>query len=545
MKPPCKYPKKPTGPSGFGASGVRDLQRNGPKYQRTRPNTDLLSIQSGNFSKVIIDDEPEYLTTGFDGQIIRRDTKRYQQAFQKSRVKEVRSPVSLGGGKYAEASSGMTDGPADIFEVEYEYETAAGVFADAEFTWFVYNHQVRYGGYYSRGFVFSNYESFYSIMLPASGQYFFKNVDPIANYGVREDAGRSAVGLATLYVGRNDASARPLFDFALYRMNRRADNNDFLIDVQDFTRDFAEFWPIAQVIVLKDFTVAFFAEIFFRPGAYDDEEDYRPKFWMAATANGETFGTLVYTDLTPTVFAGARVPDPSGTAPNEYFTVTAGRQYGADLSFTLLTANRSVAVTGNNEFVMAWQQRMPAGWRQRVAHFSVAGGTVTPTMSFEGSDDPDRTNVGLWQSVVHVGEGVVLAKLIAGTLGINHAVTFRRSNDRGMTWGTPFTPIGFDAPLQNQYFGNLITDRALVDGGGSVVLITSWNPATEAYYVYESKDVGVTWTRRGKIFRPSEFLRIDNVIAGDGGGNFETLVPGPDRTRLPDVTLPDRYKDRV
>jgi hypothetical protein len=543
MGKPCKYPRHPTGPSGFGESGVRRLQGKGGDYQRSRPSSDLLSIQSGDFSRVIIEGEPEYLSTGNDLTLKVRDTNRYQQPFKPSLARIGRSPVNLGGGTYATSRADFVfiDEPLTL-----EYEVLPGVVQNATFRVAQYNQTVRFGGYFVRGELMANYVGFYIYQFSGtSQQVYIKAADTVANYGRREQAGRSAVGVGTGFaLGRYDAVGRPLSDVFLYRMSRQADNETLPLVPSAFTREEAEFWPQHPLIVLKDYTLTLAAETHFRPGPYDPSEDYRPKFWIAATPNDEGFGTFTYTDMTPTIFAGALVPDPEGFAPIQYWSTTRGRQYGADLSATLLTLMNGIAVVGDNQFIMAWQHRMPGGWRQRVAVVSIAGGSASGVLTYESDDNTNRASVPLWQNIVHLGNGVVLAKIISGWPGTGHTVTFRRSMDGGTTWGAAFSPSGFESALLNQFYGDFIVDERLTDERPGKVLIPAWNAATLAYHVYESRDMGSTWTRRGRIYTPNEFRRVDTILTGDGGGNFRFLVPGPSRTRPADITLPDRYKDR-
>jgi hypothetical protein len=539
-KPPCLYPRQPTGPSGFGGSGVRDLQRSGPRYQRTRPSTDTLAVQAGDFSRVVVDDEPDYVTSGNDGGLVLRDTRRYQQDFKKPLIKSIRFPISLGGGVYADVWSSILDGEESEFETSYTYNLTPSLTQNATFFNVIYRHEVRFGSYYNRGRLMSEYTGVYSAQ-PIPGQTFYrKTTDRIANYGKRGAVGNSAVGVATAFFGRTDSAGRQLHDLAVYRMNRRANNDTYLIDPSTFTRANAEFWPIEVVVVLKDYTVVLFAETFFRPGLYDPEEDYRPKFWVARCNNDATFGAFTFIDVTNTAFGGARIPTPT-PPPDQYFSALAGRQYNTDLSFTLLTAS-GAAATGNNTLLIPYTQRTPTGWIQRVVHF-VAGPSLVPTVVYESAENPVRNQMPMWQNIAHLGAGRVLAKIIGsgGVGGINRAVTFRMSVDSGLTWGAEFTPVGFDAPLMNQYFGDFTVDRV---GEKTVILVNSWRPETQTYHVYASEDMGQNWTRRGKIYKPSEFRRIDTVVVEDGGGSFRRLLPGPSAVRPPDITLPDRYKDR-
>jgi len=520
---------------------VRRLQTKGMDYQRTRPKQGVLSIQSGDFSRVILEGDPQYLVTGVDGDRKRRDTMRFQQSFTKSAARLEGTPVSLGGGVYATSSADFSQ-TAQL--AEYSYEVRPGVIQTAQFRWATYVQSVLFSGYRLRGEQMIDFAGTYSYhFAPTSQTVYIKAADTIANYGRRATGGRSAIGFAALFIGRVDASSRPLHDVVLYRMSRTADNDSYLLAVEDFTRPEAEFWPQHLTIVLKDYTLTLLAEIFFRPGEVVSGEDYRPKFWLAYTPNTESFGLFTYADLTSSLFGGALIPSPTPASP-DYYGVNAGRQYGADLSATLLTLVAGTAVVGDNRMVMAWQQRMPGGWRQRVATVSLDGGTVSASLVYESDDNPSRASVPFWQTVAHLGNGVVLAKVLSGWPGTGHTVTFRRSMDGGATWGAPFSPSGLGSALLNQFIGRFTVDKPVTDDDPGRVLLPAWDSTRLSYYVYKSEDMGATWTREGKIYTPTEFRRVDSILSDDGGNNFSILVPGPDPRRLPDITLPDRYKDR-
>lgn len=535
---PCKYPRMPTGPSGFGEAGVRDLQKNGG-YQRTRPSIDTLSIQSGDFSRVIISGV-EYLITGVDEKTIRRDTKSYLQAF----IPSVASGggVNLGFGVYARGVSGFMSGTEEIFEGEYEYDIAPGLTSTADFLFFSYSQIIYLGGYYVRGVEAVTYNAYFNILPPASGSYYYRvNDNPVA-YGQRPSKGVAGVSAAFTYAGRVDSAGRPLHDAILARFAVRANTESYLIDPALFTRPMAEFYPLDAVVVTKTHTCVLLAETFFRPEIVDPGQDYRPKVWLVTTPNTEAFGTLSYTDLTPSVFGGASIPAPAAYGSDSYYSANSGRNYNRDLSATLGTIR--TAVVSDDTFIMSWQQRMPDGWRQRVAKITVAGGSATASLVYE-SADAGRPATPFWQSIVHLGQGQMLAKVASGWEGINFTITFRRSTDGGATWSDPFNPVGFDAPLLNQFFGNFTVDKPYKDGKHGVVLIPSWDQIAQAYFVYESKDSGASWKKRGRIYKPTTFRRIDTVLADDGGGNFDDILPGPDPSRAIDITLPTRYKDRV
>lgn len=543
--PPCKYPKQPTGPSGFGASGVRRGQSAGGDYQRTRPDQDTLSIMSGDFSRVIIEGVPEYLSAGVDGSLIQRDTRRHQQSFIKSIAKVEAGAVSISGGQYAKSSSEYANSSTGT-SIAYSYEIKPGVFEDVTFQIELFYHEILFTGYYSGEKTRSFYNVFYTYLSFTPGQIgYVRARDSVLNWGVSKEDGRCAVSAGTSYFGRVDSVGRELHDVLIYRTKQKNQPVATVIIPELFTREDAEFCWLIPTIVLKDYTVSVLAELFFRPGVAVPGTDYRPKFWMAATPNNGSWGTsLEYNDMTGSIFGDARYPTPTVTDTESFYGATAGRRYQTDLSVTMNSMGRSVVAVGDSAFVLAWQQRMETGWRQRVARCTVMGGIVSASLTYESADTPIQSEVPYWQSVIHLGEGVVLAKVASGWPGIDHGVSFRKSLDGGATWGGSFTPIGFESPALNQYYGDMVLHTAKDGIKKAKILIPSWCPETSAYHVYSSDDEGAIWKRRGKIYKPSEFQRIDSMEAYDGGGNFEVLLPGPSTTRLPDPSLPNRYKDR-
>jgi hypothetical protein len=481
----------------------------------------------------------EYLTTGFDEKNILRDTKNHIQVFVPSMATS--GGINLGRGIYARGISGFQSGSEVVVDDYYEYEVRPGVTAGANFLFTVYKQDVRLGGYYTRGTLAVEYDAFYGILTPLTSPYYIRVNDTIACYGNRPEKGSTGVSVGFGFSGRIDVAGRSLHDAILVRFSQKSNTESYLIDPSLFTREKAEFYPLNELVVTKTHTCVLLGEVFFRPGLVEVGKDYRPKFWLVTTPNTEAFGALAYADLTSTIFSGARVPDPSTSGPDTYYGVTSGRQYGIDLSVTI--GSMRTAVVSDDAFLISWQQRMPDGWRQRVAKVSLTGGAVSSAMVYESADNTQALTP-FWQNIVHIGNGVVLAKIASGWPGEGYSITFIKSTDGGETWGSPFIPAGLDSPMLNQYHGNFMVDKALSDDKPGLVLLPSWNPGSQAYHVYESKDAGIFWTRRGQIYKPITFQRVDTMLVGDGGGNFDDLLPGPSPARLPDVTLPTRYKDR-
>lgn len=546
-RPVCKYPKQPTGPSGFGSSGVRRLQESGGAYQRGRPDTNTLSIQSGDFSRVVKEGVPEYVTTAFEAsKTVVRDTMDFRRKFIKSQAsKKIPGSIAVGSnGLYIAREVSAFDGAF----LSYTYEIYPGQTQSVNFDRERIDFRVLYGGYLVGRRVVSSYQIYYMYMsLTPGNTIYLKNGDDVSYWGKHPTKGRCAVSLSIGNLGRTDpANGRPLATLTLIRHTEKKvvgePLEEYPLEPATFTRPNAEFMWLTQQVVLKDFTIGVFAETFFRPGPTSVGEDYRPKFWAVATPNNEQFGELTYSDLTASAFPGGRIPDPTPT-PVSHYTGTAGRTYQFDLSATMFTM--VIAAVANDAFVLAWQQRMPSGWRTRVARMVVSGGSVTATIVRETADQSSRTTLEFWQSIVHLGNGVVLAKIAAGIPGTNYDITFRLSTDGGESWGSPFNPAGFAAPLKNEYFGNFRAHKATTPEATGRVLIPAWDASESAYYVWSSDNHGASWDRRARIYKPASFLRVDSMEFGDGGGNFDDLVPGPVFSEELDVTLPNRYKERT
>ena len=542
-KPVCKYPKQPTGPSGFGESGVRKLQRTGGNYQKSRPDANTVSTVSGDFSRVTIDGAPEYVSVAYEnGEPVVRDTMDHRRKFTKSLAsKNVQTTQATGeGGVYMS----IVPSNLEIAQLEYEYEIYPGTTQSVIFGRDRFNLSVSFGGYFTKGRTVSGYSVYYMYLPLTPGNFiFYKALDEVDYWGKHPTRGVCSVSLSIARFSRVDpANNRPLADLTLVRHSSKSVGQleEYPINPSQFTRPNAEFMWLTRQVVLKDFTVGVFAETFFRPGPVAGG-DYIPKFWAVTTPNNAQFGTFTFTDLTAGVFTGARQPTQS-TSPVPHYTTTAGRLYQFDLSATM--ASLTIAAVANDAFVAAWQQRMPGGWRARVARFVVAGGSVSAAMARETTDQPARTTLEYWQSIEHLGNGVVLAKITKGFPGTERDVVFRLSSDGGASWGPEFAPVGFSAPLKNQYFGDLAVNKATKPDSIGRVLIPAWDVETSSYYVWASDDHGATWSKKGKIYKPESFMRVDSMLTGDGGGNFQTLARGPKIISSLDVTLPDRYKDR-
>jgi hypothetical protein len=196
-----------------------------------------------------------------------------------------------------------------------------------------------------------------------------------------------------------------------------------------------------------------------------------------------------------------------------------------------------VVMMDNDEALIAFPRKTAAGtYGSRVVKLS----GLTATTVYDGAPG---ALVPYPASLVFAGDNTIVMKRNLGYDGINYDTDFLVSFNRGDTWDT-YTPTGLDAPLKNQYFGDLKVDMAANGRGRAArILMTGWNPSDLSYYVYSTVNYGLSWTRGAKITESDVFRRVDTTISGDGGGNFRTLniFSTPNSPRTVDVSVPKRY----
>lgn len=127
------------------------------------------------------------------------------------------------------------------------------------------------------------------------------------------------------------------------------------------------------------------------------------------------------------------------------------------------------------------------------------------------------------QHMVYLGGGVVLAKRTFGFDTANADVRFEISLNGGESF-QEVDAVGLPGHRKNRYFGDFTLVAPYVDDSEQgVVLIPAFDEALSGYYAYESRDSGRTWRRRGRLAKTDAFFRVDTMIVGDGGGNFERI----------------------
>lgn len=532
------YPKQPFGPSAPGAAGVRSLAARGGDWQRRRPDANTLAIVQGEFSKIIVSGA-EYVSSGKVSPTAMRTAaaSRYQAPFVPS--VPIQPLVNVEDGQYARM--GRNDVPD----------------AAPSFSYTVYPGRTEtYAPLVRTNRVAALATSFYGgdrlmgeavdLQYSSEGSVLAQLVPDLVYVGARTtpqpDKLTAFFGLANF--GRTDLANRPLHDVCLYLRSRAGTANfDVQFSAGMFTRAEAEFIPFMGVAATEGYLFALVAERFFRPGPYNPAVNYVPKLWLLVAPKADLTAFNAY-DLTTNVFSNAYYPTPTpadGSAPS-YYGVLSGVAHDRQLDFTM-SLMRIVVLPGNRALVFFPQYCLPAGapvWRSRVARITLGPSLTAPLVRDKVSAAPTGLIDEYVQSAVHLGEGWVLAKNVMGFGSTELTVKFMLSSDSGSSW-FEFNPTGLAAPLKNQFFGDFIVHRSRKDGQNGVVLMPAWDASAQAYFVWASGDNGQSWTRQGLIAKPDAFYRVDSMLAGDGGGNFSALVPGPDPSRPADITLPNRY----
>lgn len=527
------YPKLPTGPSPSGAAGVRRLQAEGGEFQRTRPSIDTESRVADGFSRATVE-AAEYIVGGtLDSTAFKYlSTKRYIAPF----VPSVASAalVNMGRGRYATWTTPVFPAPT---ELAYSYTIRPGDDRAYEIDRYTADRAVRIGSFYGRGpqvggVVFEVYvQQAINIYFPnAPAMVLTRPAPPFPD----------DQQLAVFVLGDNgrvDVEGRPLQDIFLLSFYRSQPTIERVITTSAFTRTDAEFSPFIPMVATQNVTYGVVAEQFFKFGAYPGSAD--PKVFILR-ANNHNLDAPAITDVTTVMVEDRSLPTPVTIEGDLYWLPTAGNGFAADLS-NMMSSVRLVAMPG--DWVLCFfrvfcNELGDLKWRARMVRFRFSGSFSIARILDE--ELPSASQGVFYQSAVHLGEDWVLAKRVDGFNGINFDTKFVRSTDGGLTW-SDVAMTGFHSPALNQYYGNLFVHSARKDGQPGVVLMPAWDNTAQAYYVYESKDDGTTWTRRGRIYKPDAFRRVDSMVVGDGGGNFETLVPGPNPVRPVDITIPDRY----
>lgn len=128
------------------------------------------------------------------------------------------------------------------------------------------------------------------------------------------------------------------------------------------------------------------------------------------------------------------------------------------------------------------------------------------------------------QDMVHLGNNIVLAKRVFGYDTADADVKFELSVDGGMSF-IEVAAAGLPPLRKNRFFGNFTLLEPHIDNDDlGLVILPAYDEAEMSYFVYESRDLGQSWERRGRLARTEQFYRVDSMLVGDGGGNFMDVV---------------------
>lgn len=526
------YPKLPTGPTPVGAAGVRALQAEGGEFQRTRRTIDTESRRADEFSRATVQ-AAEYITGGKlnSDKFAYREVPRYIMPFIPSVA--TGAQVNMGRGRYARW---VTAPWTSDTVLTYTYTVAPGVTKNFQVRRFVGPRGIRTGNFYGSGSQIGGI--IYEVYLPLgySGDTYFPNqpdmvlTRPAQPYPQDQQLAVFMLGDN----GRKDVANRPLQDLFILSFYRKQPTLERAITTTSFTRADAEFFPAIPTVATKVYTYAILAEQFFKIGPTPGPAD--PKVYIVR-AQDHNLDAPSISDVTSVMVGGRWMPAP--TTPGRWEPANSV-EFNARLGIMLSSVTFVVLP---EDWVLAFYRVYcddsgTLRWRSRMVKFRASGGlSITRVLDEALPTDQSGT---YYQSAIHLGENAVLAKKVIGFGGTDFDVNLVRSYDGGATWET-LPMLGFNTVAKNQFFGDLLVHKARKDGEPGVILMNAWDATAQAYYTYESKNDGTSWVRRGRIYKPDAFRRVDSMLAEDGGGNFEELVPGPNPLRPVDITLPDRY----
>lgn len=538
------YPKQPFGPSAPGAAGVRALDiAGGGAFQRKWTDTSTRALLQGDFRKVITG-AFKYIASGYIENAL---TLKYVAAVvhQAPFVPwlRIRAAISLGAGVYAGLRTQTTFPP----RVSYNYEPLPGVVQAVEFAreavFTTMRYATFYGGLTERGGLPRHTTTLYS---PGSGGINFPGA-ALSFVGNINGEKVTQVALAVLN-GRQDASGRPIEDMVWAHFFSKKPAEAYVLDTALFTRSDAWFSPWVRLVAVGTRSAIIFYENFFAPGPVEAGRNYQPKFWMAVAPGNDLTNVQTY-DITTSVYDNNFLPAPTpagvdafGAPFPAHYLPSAGnlRNVRADIG----SSGANHIVTTGSKFLLTFLQHCNGAtpetprWHFKTVVIDLETIAVNVTLDhvFGPSDE-----LYYFADMIHLGEGWVLAKKVLKSPdnpSDNIDIEFVRSTNGGETW-TTIAPTGFGAPLKNRFFGGFTIDKARVDNEPGVVLLNAWDIDEAAPYVWESKDDGNTWVRRGRIAKPVAPFRMDS---GFGGlGSFGYLLPGPDPSRPVDLTMPARF----
>ncbi len=565
------YPKLPNGPTGQGTAAARALDSAGSPFQTIR-GVDFKSQLKDGFARVEKLGGVIYRTRGTykSGVLGYYGATDYRQAFHRGLdgagvncdlgVHAMSNPV------YQATETGM-----------YTYPRSPSANETREFKVLSFLDHIHIG--------------LKRVNNAPPLQYF-------STYSVAAQPSSRPVRTQTLYMGRHkkDDTLRT-HAISLYLSDRgRVDGAGRKLSDPTITHHWAGLAPVTSVlpiplslantefempvgVVTKNFVYVIVAERFSTSGPRDLTRDYRPRFWLLTSSDkGETWTTRDVRDplagrlyevlpLQAVGWPGHPVGFPEtasisldvnghATASGDFgytlpstgeaiypFGIADGGSYNAALQIVVRTMTAAAVHDDKAVFSYSYYDAGSSALRREQRTLLVGDGGDTVASQYTDLASP--AYLRYFQSLVYVGENTLIAKEVeaedATLAGIDLTVRFAVSTDGGLTW-TRSAPTGFPSALKNQYFGNLFVDTRRTIDKPAVVLITHFDTVESAYYVFYSKDYGASWKRGARIARPDYPYRVDSMLQGDGGGNFEDLTATAMQSARPvDAALPKRY----
>lgn len=552
------YPKQLTGPSSLGTGQARALEARGGDFQWSQRDSSTVVKKQGDFRKVITGGF-EYVTEGrwrITGSFEPRTCLRYITPF----IPGFSLPgiVNTGEGIYFLYRASAFVDPGQTYTYNYPGGRQATYLSRLRSR----SVQGTLVGFYGQTVNMGSIAYQISEYAGSSvGEYVaLRALAPTGHYLRKEtETGKQVFSVASVPGSRVDSASRPLCDVGVIVWNQREPYEGFALNTSGFTRANAEFIGFFPTVVTQNYVAFFAAEIFFWPEIYSAGKNYAPKAFLFV-ANAKDIYALAAYEVTTTVFPDPWLPPPTAGNPlvpgleADFYPPTDPAIRLLNNMNTVSMADARIAVLPGDVALIAMtvfvkDVSAPNGfaYRWRILRLSLPALTLSAvanepvTEGYPRDPGPDmRRHV---TDLVHLGAGWVIMRDTYGYQGVDFDIVFRLSTDGGFTW-TDLAPEGLEAPLLNQYFGAITVHKPrtgnLPDEAG-IILMNSWSEAEQAVFVFESRDDGNTWERRGKVVKPDAFYRIDQMLAGDGGGNFELLLPGPDPLRLADLTITDRY----
>ena len=573
-----RYPKLPKGPSPAGAAGVRALQAGGGAFQRKRARIGHTSFQEGPFQKVVVDGIPEYVTTfGYFGDSIDAayGTMKYKKPYKKTKASAFKKrgsetrTIHCGGNNYL--FSEIKSFAQTAYTTTYDNDpiSVPPLTVDRAILTNTIQFAVKRVGY-KLGLQDSARD-----VIELEGKYIifgnpvWERDDTLIQQGLRMAylgtyrEKNAMFAILPVLTGRVDGKGRDIQDLEMvvFATDGSGVLDRRVIGVPPGRHAETEYVYPPTICVTENKVHLLVSESGIYYGATDPGRDYLPRAWVVEVGKAD-ITTYSMADAGAIGLESAFLDD---VPPDHFWFPWQTGYFGLVQSRNAYA--RTVALPGDVSLHFwedpEWGSITGTGFPYRdfsimCVRISGSGAAVTlnvavdfPALNYATYGISERRGVN---SVVHLGEGTVLAKLNHIIPRINAPTHFLKSTNGGVSWSL-VAPTGFDQPLTlGQHFGSMTLHKAIKDGEPGTVFLPSWSGT--AYHIYESKDVGATWAKAGKIKDSDTFYgilswdRVEQVFTELTSpsnpevtrGFFEYVLPGPATAVPADKALPDRYK---